>query len=72
MARCAVTTRSTTTGRAVSATPAAIGHWLRWLHTGDGPLWWSGEEAVDVLRFALAVYESSASGGLGIDPGQVT
>ena len=28
-------------------------HWLRWLHTGDGPLWWSGEDAVDVLRFAL-------------------
>ncbi len=34
-------------------------HWLRWLHTGDGPLLWSGEEAVDVLRFALAVYASS-------------
>jgi predicted dehydrogenase len=47
-------------------------HWLRWLHTGDGPLLWSGEEAVDVLRFALAAYESSASGGVGIDPGQVT
>jgi hypothetical protein len=28
-------------------------HRLRWLHTGEGPLTWSGEEAVDVLRFAL-------------------
>lgn len=43
-------------------------HWLRWLHTGEGPLWWSAEEAVDVLRFALAVYASSATGGTGVDP----
>jgi len=43
-------------------------HWLRWLHTGDGPLLWSGEEAVDVLRFALAAYASSASGSVGVDP----
>jgi predicted dehydrogenase len=43
-------------------------HWLRWLHTGDGPLWWSGEDALEVLRFALAAYESSAAGGIGIDP----
>jgi predicted dehydrogenase len=47
-------------------------HWLRWLHTGDGPLQWSGEEAVDVLRFALAAYASSASGGVGVSPAQVT
>jgi predicted dehydrogenase len=47
-------------------------HWLRWLHTGDGPLWWSGQEAVDVLRFALAAYESSAAGGIGVDPSRVT
>jgi predicted dehydrogenase len=47
-------------------------HWLRWLHTGDGPLSWSGEEAVDVLRFALAAYQSSARGGVGVDPRQVT
>ena len=47
-------------------------HWLRWLHTGDGPLMWSGQEAVDVLRFALAAYTSSASGGVGVAPGQVT
>jgi predicted dehydrogenase len=43
-------------------------HWLRWLHTGDGPLSWSGEEAADVLRFALAAYASSASGGTGVNP----
>ena len=46
-------------------------HWLRWLHTADGPLLWSGEEAVDVLRFALAAYASSAAGGAGIDPAAV-
>jgi len=44
-------------------------HWLRWLHTGEGPLLWSGEEAVNVLRFALAVYASSEAGGVGVDPG---
>jgi len=47
-------------------------HWLRWLHTGEGPLLWSAEEAVDVLRFALAVYESSAAGGTGVDPASIT
>ena len=46
-------------------------HWLRWLRTGEGPLWWSAEEAVDVLRFALAVYASSAAGGAGIDPASI-
>jgi predicted dehydrogenase len=46
-------------------------HWLRWLHTGDGPLMWSAEEAVDVLRFALAAYASSEAGGAGIDPGSL-
>jgi hypothetical protein len=39
------------------------------LHTGEGPLLWSGEQAVDVLRFALAAYESSAAGGIGVHPG---
>lgn len=43
-------------------------HWLRWLHTGEGPMLWSGEEAVDVLRFALATYASHAAGGTGVDP----
>ena len=54
-------------GAAASATPGR--HWLRWLHTGEGPLLWSGEEAVDVLRFALAAYASSAAGGIGVHPG---
>jgi len=43
-------------------------HWLRWLHTGEGPMIWSGVEAVDVLRFALAAYQSSVAGGTGVDP----
>jgi predicted dehydrogenase len=47
-------------------------HWLRYLRTGEGPLMWSGEEALDVLRFALAAYQSSASGGIGVDPRQLT
>jgi len=47
-------------------------HWLRYLRTGEGPLMWSGEEAIDVLRFALAAYQSSAAGGIGVDPRQLT
>ena len=43
-------------------------HWLRTLRSGEGPLWWNTDEAIDVLRFALAAYESSDSGGVGIDP----
>jgi predicted dehydrogenase len=43
-------------------------HWLRWLHTGQGPMLWSADEAVNVLRFALAAYASSAAGGAGVDP----
>ncbi len=43
-------------------------YWLRWLHTGSGPLLWSGEEAVDVLRFALAAHASSSAGGTGVNP----
>jgi predicted dehydrogenase len=46
-------------------------HWLSWLRHGQGPLLWSGEEAVDVLRFALAAYASSAGGGVGIAPGSL-
>jgi len=46
-------------------------HWLRWLRTGEGPLWWSADEAVNVLRFALAAYASSAAGGIGVDPATV-
>ncbi|MFN8036405.1 MAG: Gfo/Idh/MocA family oxidoreductase [Acidimicrobiia bacterium] len=43
-------------------------HWLRYLHTAEGRLLWSAEEAVEVLRFALAAYASSEAGGAGIDP----
>ena len=46
-------------------------HWLRWLHTGKGPLLWSGQEAVEVLRVALAVYASSDAGGIGIAPASI-
>jgi len=43
-------------------------HWLEWLRTGSGPMLWSAEEATAVLRVALAAYESSANGGIGVDP----
>lgn len=43
-------------------------HWLRWLRTGEGLLWWSAAEAVDVLRFALAAYVSARADGAGVDP----
>lgn len=46
-------------------------HWLRWLRTGAGPLQWGADDAMQVLRFALAAYESSAAGGLGVDPASV-
>jgi predicted dehydrogenase len=46
-------------------------HWLRWLRTGEGPLLWSGDDAVDVLRFALAAYASSAAGGVAVDPARL-
>jgi predicted dehydrogenase len=47
-------------------------HWLRWLRTGEGPLLWSAEEAVQVLRFALAAYASSEAGSRGVDPASLT
>jgi predicted dehydrogenase len=47
-------------------------HWLRWLHTGEGPMLWSGEEAVSVLRFALAAYASSEAGGVGVAPATIS
>ncbi len=43
-------------------------HWLRFLRTGQGPLLWTADEAVDVLRFALAAYASSEAGGIGVNP----
>ncbi len=46
-------------------------HWLRYLHTGTGPMLWSDEEAVAVLQFALAAYASNAAGGVGIDPATI-
>jgi len=47
-------------------------HWLRWLHTGEGSLLWSAEEATNVLRFALSAYESSERGGAGVNPASLT
>jgi predicted dehydrogenase len=43
-------------------------HWLRWLRTREGPLMWGPDQSLDVLRVALAIYESSARGGIGVDP----
>jgi len=43
-------------------------HWLRWLQSGQGPLWWGAADALDVLRLALAAYESDARGGVGVKP----
>jgi len=43
-------------------------HWLQTLRNGNGPLMWSADQALDVLRFALAAYKSSALVGVGIDP----
>jgi predicted dehydrogenase len=46
-------------------------HWLHWLRGGEGPLWWGIDEAVEVLRVALAAYESDARGGVGVNPRDV-
>ena len=35
---------------------------------GRGPLWWGAAEALEVLRIALAAYESHAAGGVGVSP----
>ncbi len=43
-------------------------HWIDWLREPDGPLLWGADEALDVLRLALAAYESHARGGAGVDP----
>ena len=43
-------------------------HWIHALRTGTGPLLWDASDAMDVLRFALAAYESDAKGGVGVDP----
>jgi predicted dehydrogenase len=43
-------------------------HWIDSLRKGRGPLLWGADEALDVLRLALAAYESSAHGGIGVNP----
>ncbi|HEV3213418.1 MAG TPA: Gfo/Idh/MocA family oxidoreductase [Acidimicrobiales bacterium] len=43
-------------------------HWIQLLRTGTGPACWGPEEAIEVLRVALAIQASSARGGVGIDP----
>jgi predicted dehydrogenase len=47
-------------------------HWIKTLRSGDGDLLWSADQALDVLRFALAAYESDANGGVGVDPRSLT
>jgi len=47
-------------------------HWVTWLREGKGPLWWSADESIEVLRVALAAYESSDHGGVGVDPRSLT
>jgi predicted dehydrogenase len=47
-------------------------HWLRWLRSGEGPLWWGVDDAIEVLRVVLAAYESDANCGVGVDPRDVT
>jgi len=43
-------------------------YWLRALRSGRGPLLWGADQAIDVLRMALAAYESNARDGVGVDP----
>ena len=47
-------------------------HWISTLRTGNGRLWWGAGQAIEVLQFALAAYESSARGGVGVDPRSLT
>ena len=61
-----VSTPSTTTGPAASATRAGTG--CGGSTPAMGRCCGAREEAVDVLRFALAAYASSAAGGVGVDP----
>ena len=43
-------------------------HWIEWLASSQGPLWWDLAESVEVLRFALSAYQSDALGGVGVNP----
>jgi predicted dehydrogenase len=47
-------------------------HWISTLRSGSGPLWWGADEALDVLRFALAAYESDVNEGVGVNPRSLT
>lgn len=42
--------------------------WLRCLRETSRTKYWSIDEAIEVLRFALSAYESSSRGGVGVDP----
>jgi predicted dehydrogenase len=46
-------------------------HWINWLHKADGPLFYSAEESLEILKFVLATYESSANGGVGVRPNSI-
>jgi len=43
-------------------------HWIDVLRHGQGELRWSHTEALEVLRFALAAYQSDVEGGRGVNP----
>ncbi len=43
-------------------------HWLQYLRHDRTTLCWGTSESLEVLRFALAAYESSSLSGVGIDP----
>ena len=46
-------------------------HWIDCLRTGKGQLLWGPNDAIEVLQFALAAYESSAQQGIGVDPASI-
>jgi predicted dehydrogenase len=46
-------------------------HWIEYLRSGLGQILWGPEMATEVLRFALAAYESSAHQGIGVDPTKI-
>lgn len=55
-----------------SSFEASTRHWIRFLRTGEGPLLWGPDDATQVLRHAIAAYESSAHGGVGVDPRELS
>ena len=46
-------------------------HWINWLRRGEGRLLYCAEESLEILKFALAIYESSAKGGIGVQPSSI-